>query len=592
MNISKINKEIEDFTTKSIQIVPGLFFNQKETIETCYYYHHSKFRTGEYDVDGDRKYFYNIVNNPCIVYTKAIDFDTKHINIMTVDGQDSLKTWFFERDLKFWMKDKQFGLVLNRIFKELPIFGSVVLKIINNTPYFVDLRNFFVSQSADSLDDSYFITEIHRYTVEQFRRMGKEMGWNNIEKTIDEFRKNPKQQYIDVYERYGDVEEYKGTEKVVNYKRIFIADVGIDEFDYQTKQTVPRSGVELKEDIIDTHPYFEFHLDKIPGRWLGVGVIETLVEPQIRLNEIANLQSKGSYWLSLRLFQTRDTAAKKNLMNEVSNGDVLSVDSEITPVNTTDPNLKFFNDETDKWLRNRDELTLSYDVMQGERMPAGTPLGSAKIAATMAMSYFDQIRENVALGVKELLYSTIIPNFEKENNKEHVLRIAGEDLDILNNLLINIASRKSVENFRDMNGKIPSKEQYEMMKAANAETIKKGKEKLTTIPKGFYKDLKYIIDIIITGESKDTAVYSQTMFAILQAVTTDPTILQDPNKKKMLYRIAEAGGVNPNTLFDNEQVQSMSQLAEMMTQRRGGGGVSRPAPAPVQQQMASTPTEV
>src|SRR3990167_7414893 len=151
MILKEINLEIENFKNKQIQIVPGLTFNQYDTLNSIFFYYNSKFATGGVDDEGDRKYFYNIVKNPCKVFSKAIDFDTKNIRLLTTGGGDPLKTWFMERDVKYWMRDKQFGKVLNRIFKELPIFGSVVLKIVDGKPYFIDLRNFVVEQQAESL---------------------------------------------------------------------------------------------------------------------------------------------------------------------------------------------------------------------------------------------------------------------------------------------------------------------------------------------------------------------------------------------------------------------------------------------------------
>src|SRR3990167_3402408 len=163
--LRQINKEVQDFQTKQIQIVPGFYFN-------------SRYVTGETDDEGDRKYFYNINRNPCKVFSKAIDFDTKNIRLLTTESGDSLKTWFMERDLKYWMRDKQFGKILNRIFMDLPVYGSVVLKIVDGKPEFVDLRNFIVDQQADSLKQANYITEIHNYTVGEFKTVAKKMGWD------------------------------------------------------------------------------------------------------------------------------------------------------------------------------------------------------------------------------------------------------------------------------------------------------------------------------------------------------------------------------------------------------------------------------
>src|SRR3990167_11309902 len=207
-DISKqITQEINNFQTKQIQIVPNFYFNQYETIHKIIFYHNSKYVSGDIDDEGDRKYFYNINRNPCKVFSKAIDFDTKNIRLLTTEGGDSLKTWFMERDLKYWMRDKQFGKILNRIFMELPIYGSVVLKIVDGKPEFVDLRNFIVEQSAENLCCTSHIIEIHNYTISEFRTAAKQMKWDkgDVKKVIDDFQKMKNTSHIRLYERYGEV---------------------------------------------------------------------------------------------------------------------------------------------------------------------------------------------------------------------------------------------------------------------------------------------------------------------------------------------------------------------------------------------------
>lgn len=581
--LKSINKEVQDFKSKNIQIVPGLWFNQWETLQKIFFYYNSKYTTGDIDDEGDRKYFYNIVKNPCKVFSKAIDFDTKNIRLITAGGGDPLKTWFMERDVKYWMRDKQFGKVLNRIFRELPIFGTVVIKIIDGEPFFVDLRNFIVTQSADNLRASNFITEIHNYTPTEFRKVAKGMkGWKqaDVDKVIEEYYKMRDTSHIRLYERYGDVPDENGK---YTYRRVFLADVGIDELDNLGNLVATHPGVELSSeewDIEDTlKTYWEFHAEKMSGRWLGIGVVETLFEPQIRQNELANLQTKTSYWASLRIFQTRDSTVNRNMMTDVRNGEVLNCDSEITQVDMSDRNLAFFSQETDKWLRNRDELTFSYDVVQGERLPAGTPLGSAQLAVSQTLSYFEGIQENVALDVKEMLYGVILPQFEKDNTAEHTIRLVGQDLDTYIGLIRNQMVLKEVMRLA-LKGKWSTQHDADVIGIAIEESVKQGKEKILTVPKGFYKDVKYDIDIDITGESVDTRVRAATKFAILQAVTADPSMLQDPVKKKLLMTYAEDGGFNLAEILGTESKKpdevSPPQQANPIASARAGGGVSAP----------------
>lgn len=575
--LREINKEVEDFKSKQIQIVPGFYFNQYEVLQKNIFYFNSRFTTGPIDDEGDRKYFFNITRNPCKVFTKAIDFDTKNIRLLTTGGGDPLKTWFMERDLKYWMRDIQFGKVLNRIFKELPIYGSVVLKIVDGDIYFVDLRNFVVEQSADDLESSNYINEIHNMTVDYFRKVAKKMKWPEakVKETIDEFQKMRGVSHIRIYERYGDVPKETSTGIEYEYRRLFFADVGVDEYDDRGQLAITHKGVELSSETWEGNPYWEFHKDKIPGRWLGVSTVEELYEPQIKHNEIANLQSKSAYWKALMLFQTRDQSFGRNLRSDFKNGDTIPSESEITQIDMSDRNLAFFNEETQKWMSNRDELTFSYDVVQGERTPAGTPLGSAKISLGQTLSYFEGVQEEIALDIKEMIYSVIIPQFAKESSQEHTLRLVGKDFDtyidmVKNDLVTKELVRLAVKS-QNTGSRFPTDEDKQTITMAVEASIRQGKEKLLTIPKGFYSNAKYDVDIDITGESVDTRVKYATLFAILQAITADPTMTTDPVKKKILYQMSEAGGINAGDLFDTSE-QSMNP----MMPGRAGGGVSAP----------------
>jgi hypothetical protein len=589
--LKQINQEKQSFEDKHIQIVPNLLFNQKDTIEQIYFHYLSTFKDGEIDDEGDKKYFYNIVRNPCKVYSKSIDFDTKNVRLLTSASGDSLKTWFLEREFKFWMKDKQFGKVLNRVFLELPIFGSVVLKVIKGKIHFVDLRNFIVEQSADSLKTANYIIEKHPYTVMEFRKVAKEMGWKKakVDEAIKLFRQMKDIRHIMVYERYGEVEVSQGNWE---YRRVYLADVGVSEEDEQTANNPPYKGVELDSDKVTEIPYWEYHLEKIPGRWLGIGVVETLYEPQVRENELANVESKATYWRGWVGFQSPDPGvAGKNLATEVPFGAVLdSSEGNTTQIDVSDRNLGYFGEQTEKWMRIRSELVLNYDAVQGKRPPASTPLGQTQINLSQTLSYFEQVQETIAMDIKEMIYKVILPQFEKDTTQEHTLRIIGRDLDAFIAMIRDtLVLEEIVKQFAK--GNIPTNYDAKVIGIVIENGLKKNGELLKDIPKNFYKGLKYDIDIDITGESVDTRVKSATKFAILQAITADPTMTQDPMKKKLLYSMAEDGGINLNDFIGQEQQTTEEQVTEVQGQKKGaGGGVSAPkmSQAPVPGQFEKT----
>lgn len=555
--------EMMNYQSRAVTIVPGFLFNQYQTINTNFFYYNSKFESGDTDEDGDRKYFFNITKNPCKIFSKSVDFDTKNIKLLTTGGGDPMKTWFMERDLKFWMRDKQFGKFLNRIFYELPIFGSVVIKILDGQPYFVDLRNFMVEQSADDLDSTNYIIELHHYTVMDFKKVAKQMKWpdSKVKETIARFRENKDKSHITVWERYGEIENDDGT---YSWQRTFIADVEWSLYDLNRNLIGTERGIMLSSEDWDGHPYWEFHAEKMRGRWLGIGVVEALYEPQIRQNELANLQAKASYFAALRIFQTRDAAINRNMLTDVKNGEVLSADSIIEPVDMADRNLSYFNEETNKWSKNTSDLTIAF-------APIGHSVIAIQVALDQVVSYFEQIQENIALDIKEMIYEAIIPSFQKESFAEHTVRLVGQDLDAFIELVKNDLTMKEV--IRQITlGNFPTGQDRDMITTAIGETIKQGKEKIITIPKDFYKDIKFDVDIDITGESVDTKGQAATRLSILQAITADPTMTTDPIKKKILYAMAEDGGLDAISLFGTPTTTIDNAVNPQ--QVRAGGGVS------------------
>jgi hypothetical protein len=304
------------------------------------------------------------------------------------------------------------------------------------------------------------------------------------------------------------------------------------------------------------------------------------MEAQIRQNELVNLQAKASYWAALRVFQTRDSAINRNLASDVTNGQIMNVDSEITQIDMSDRNLAFFNEETAKWDRNIAELTFQF-----------APIGHSKIAIQVAMeqvsTYFASIQKGIATTVKQMIYEDIMPQFEKDMNVEHALRLVGQDLDEFAEMNKNKMVFQEVLRLAVTQGKMCDNQDAEVIGLAMKQMIKQNKEHLVTVIKGYYKNVKYDIDINIKGYSKDTDTQMKIKFAVLQAITTDPTLTQDPVKKKLLASYMEDGGLNPNDIFSVEQ-KDPQQIAQQGNQGRAGGGVSSPMAGAMSGQATQT----
>lgn len=571
---TQLNKEVEEFKTQSVRVADGYEFKQRDIIHNDIRTYNSKFRDGEFDDEGFRKFFYNIVRNPCNASAKAIKFKTKDIVLTPAPGQSSRLVWLMNLDLKHYFKTTRFGKLLNSIFRDLPVMGSVVLKKVNNTFHKVDLRNLINEQSADTLKQSSYVIEQHYYSITEIKKMSG--LWDNIDEVLEKHRATD-DKYIRVIERWGEVREDTIKENGDPTKYVYAQVIAYspEQKFYYGKTPIASDISNARGDILfakekeeEEFPYREFHWEKIPGRWLGVSRIEILTDPQVRTNEIINLRVKSSYFSALNVFQSRDDNFKKNLLKEVANGDVISVMDQITRIPTEERNLAAFDNEVRSWMGSRDENTFTYDVVRGERLPAGTPLGAAQMAAAMVTSYFEQIQEEVASEIKEMIYNDILPAFK--NQPEHYVKLVGEDLESYQSYLLEWKLFEERMNFMTKNsGRLPSYVQDQALKQILKEKIK---DEDIKIGKNMYKDVKYILDIVITGEEKDLRVQSANMAMVLQTMQQDPEVLTDPGKRKIFGKILETIGMSIDDI-----VQSNEEPVSQVVQEQKGGGISRPS---------------
>jgi len=598
---SQILSEIDEFLNTSIEIVPGYSFNQYETLKRIYLYYNSKFETGEYDSEGFKKYFYNLSRFRCQVASKAIDLDTKDINIIPEEGQSEYACWFFEKEFRQWMKEKGFGKCLNRIITELPIYGTVVAKRAKGDAekLIVDLRNLFVEQTADCLKRARYIIEKHYFTPEELAK--KKDIWENVDLAIElhrsseysSFEGTPEKEsvatpYIVVWERYGEVPESwlrEDGDPNKYVKAVFIV-TGL-----QRKKGLKGedTGIILYKDEVEDYPYEEVHWLKIPGRWLGMGLVEELFEPQMRVNEVVNLQAKGLWWTSLKIFQTRDESINRNLLSDVVNGEIINVTSEITPIVNEERNLSAYQIELQRWENLANQMGFTFAPVTGERLPSGTPLGSAILQTQLASSFFDLKREEVGMFVKRIIWNLLIPQFKEEKSAEHIVSLIGtssEELSKLHELRFNYEYNQRIIEWILENKDIPDYREAKVIELAVREKVKG--EKFITIPEKFYDDLKYKIDIVITGERIDVAAKMSTLQVALQLLNANPMLVKDPQLKKIFYRLLQLAGIDPIELeVAPETTAPEEEIIQTVPQ---GGSISLPRPGAVPPIITETTT--
>jgi len=587
----QIRDERQDFLQNEIEVVPGYNFSQYNTLKKIHLYYTGNYEKGNYEEIGGilrKKVFHQLSTWRCEVATKMIDMDIKDFILVSNDKDTDWNVYILEKELKVWLKKNEMGQILNEISRLLPIYGSVVLQKTKYGAEVADLRYLYIDQSAKTLNDAGYVNKRMLLNHRDMRKMGK-YGWENVDEAIDKFSGKYKQGYdlgginqgtnsslyweganvtktqassiplVEVWERYGDVPLSWFTNKESDENEYVLAKycvAGVDEVSISEKGVIlAEEGLVLYKEQIDEIPFKEVHYNRIDGRWLGLGVVEMLFENQRRINEVKNQEARANELASIQLFQTLDDTIASNITTDLNNGDILKVKSFLQPIPTESRNMSALKETAQEIEEHSNNLTFSRDVVSGENAPSSATLGAVQIQTQQTTAVFDYKKENIGLFLGEFIKDLVFPQIEKELNREHVFRLAGsfEELQKLRaNYAKNYANQRIIEAVLQGADVTPELQQG-FKELAMQEISTMGDKIWTDVEKNFFKNLDYEVDIVSTGENKNIYAQINNGNAILQALAADPTILQDPAKKQVLFKVMAAMGWHVSELEQLDQ---------------------------------------
>ena len=556
-----IEDQISTYEDTTPNNYPSFCPKQEQLIDLIDSYWVSKFRDGDSDILGFKKVFYNIVNFPVETNAKMLDLDTKDINLVAEDWASYWPAWLMSKELKMWMKDKYFGRQLNEYALNLPKYGHIFVKKVNDDVVSVPPQNIIVNPAATNIKNIPVI-EKHEYTEDEFQYEANAHGWKNTENI-----KPNNDGLVVVYEAYFPndyTENYVNKYLEGNKNNYFIIAENSEKTLFETKKS--------------ESPYKELAWERLAGRFFGRGQVEKLFEEQIYLNRIVNYEAQGLHWTSKHIYQTRNTSIGSNLMTEVNDGDIVITNDELTPIAVEERNLAFYQDAKTRWENNANRRAFAQEPITGERAPSGTPLGSTIIQTRMTMSFFEQKKEELGMFIKEILWDWILPQFKSQTRKEHkvLMKSLLEGDEDNSEKFFQLKLNERMNKLRMSTNKHLSPDQWAIRKGLQAEILKNGE---LEVPKGFYDDLKYKIDIIITGEQVDTAAKMTTLQTMFQMLGSNPTILKDKRIRKIFYKMVDLAGFNPKDLQLEEEPTGLEQMVGEAQAQRGGSIAAIKTPA-------------
>ena len=565
--IKTIEKEIDSYLTKDVEISDGVKFSQPKLVKRISLFQNQVFKGGKLDSQKNYKYYSDIITPRVNSEIKNIDFDTKDIAIYSESSlADKLAVILSNLYLKDWLKDNKKGEEINDSVENFSSIGNVVWKKIKGGYEELDLKNFYVlNQSAKTLDDS---DVIERRLLTQSDLRAKNGVWKNVNEVIEncgnkffsaaekseEFEStNP---FYEIYERNGEVSE----------KDLFEAQdkQGGDENKYLLAKIIV-AGLKKGEkgnkyilfaEEIDKKPYKEAHRGKYEGRWFRKGLFEVLFDCQTRANEISNQLARGLEWASKTIFRSKDKLIIQNALTDLRNGDIVKSD-ELAQIEIR---MQGFDQLVADWNRNieiANSLANSYEVVSGENLPAGTPFRLGSMMNQNANKLFDFLREKLALAMEDLFNDWILPDMMKELRSEKILELTG-DKKYLDEYYKMVATAWYIKNLLIMPPH--SKEQGEDLIDLKIEELKKSDKNRIEIEKGFWDGFKPRAKVIITGESVNLMAELETLFSFIQLET-------DPVRRSALIELAlSKKGVDITGLPKTEQQPVQQQIQQPIGQ--------------------------
>lgn len=548
----QVRNEIDDFIYNDIEPAPGWDFNQYDTIQRAHLYDNGQFVDNS-DYNGREKIFFNISSPRRDAVVRFLDVDTKDFRLHEINPQNEVATMLLQKELELYLQENNFSRTLNDLAHEITTFGSVVLKDTKEGPKVIDIRRLFLDPTVDDIQDSRFVTIKHYFTAPELRKKAETAGWDTeaverlirkVEKykgksdatdsyEIDSAKENQirSASYIEVYERYGvmdksmvDDDVRPGSEDDRDVETLSIVAEPFFQVERPNSDEVDDFGEVLfkSEWTKDEYPFTDFHFKQSKGRWLGVGVMESLFPIQERTNELINQKRIYLELATIMFFQTADPTVLNNVLTDIQNGEVLQVkDQGIVQVNNQARNIPAFQEEQDYYEQAADTISHAGELLRGGQIPASTPATNAVIQNNNSSSIQLWRRENFTIFLREYFKEFVIDDLIKNVSEEHILRFVGslDELAKLDEIITDAAVVKEAKE-RALSMEVITPFFIEGVREEVRKKLKKdGNKRYVKVLQDYYKSKiedGYGIDINLDNEQEASDVIAQNTLQFMQ----------------------------------------------------------------------------
>lgn len=569
-----------NYNNKVVYAWDGLGFSQRDTLRQIDFYKSSKFLDGDYDEAGNALLFNNIVNAAAEVAKAYQDVDSKDLTLRATNGDYTMSRLINQENNKL-KKDINMGVVVNELTDKRVDYGGALLRkrmhkgeLSLEVPEWKDIICNTESIDRDAI--------IQRSVITPATLLSKKGIWKDVDEILKEYYEKRQGEMgstlpaqIMVYEIFGHLPKNFGK------------DNGVDSTEFEDKVVIAIGFKTIEAQTVDNateyqyvdayytafegphkNPFKYIPYKKMPGRTLGMGIIEAGFNAQMAVNRAVYDQMIAMTVAGKVVLQTASDELDADSIADVENGAIIrhEVNRPITNLNLTPSALPQYDLLINQWQNQYDSISGNNVFTGGGATASQTSFKLAEFQNEIGTSRFKKRQEEMDLFLQEVYNDWIIPYLTKKITSQHILEgeFEKEELDRIDESFAVSQVDKQVTEYKKRTGRYPTVEEVNRAYDSLIRNQRQNADRrYIDIPEGYFKDAKYKMDLNITNENIQKDAMMSSLTNMFQVLVQNPMALQDEQLASILNEILEFAGISPMRINRQTPVRDDSLAAQV-----------------------------
>ena len=525
-----IENEVSSYIDHDAEISEGVRFSTYKLIKRIGIFKNRYYPTGKITKEGEYKHWFDIIGPRVNSEVKNLRFSSKNILPFSINPiGDFAAVFILHAALGQWMWDSGREDELTDTIERFSGDGNVLFKKVKGGYDTCDFDNtYIINQAAKTVDETPIVQRA-QMTQSQLRAMSG--VWKNIDEVIRDcgnrsFKKTSKttgeattNPLYEVYERNGEISEKAlfeaqgkeggSTDKYL-LARVVVAGISSNKQDKKYALFAEALSGKMSDYFV------EAHRGAYKGRWWREGLYEMLFDHQYRANEIGNQLARGLDWASRVIFKDPDARVVQNIRTDIRNGQIIK-SANLAQVEVRMQGLDQLIADWNRLMADADRIANSFEVIQGDTLPANTPFQLGQLLDTNASKLFIVLRGKLGHAYARVYREFVLSTLVKDIRAKDIVEVTG-DAQFIDRFRLIAVEGWYVSNLAKIGPHGP--EEAAALKQQKLLDLRQT-DPLIENAKEIWDGVLKRIRITITGENYDTSENLQTIASVLQ-FETDP----------------------------------------------------------------------